>query len=323
VSRGIDPLGVDACRAESIRGALTRVASIIESRGVGSRCDAPRNGRGAAGGRDAIGSVRWPDEWIGGEEDKRSWLAMPMQRPSHRALDRFASRRKRHPGGEGSLVTAADWSAWLRLVERKRRLLARHPQTGRRGLPAEYFGYATYASFKLDGMDVTEPQVTQAIARAARRDFRPRQVQRLRNHTALLYRLESSIRLGEFLKPPAIVRWYTSVSCGLSTTSLDDSAMNRLDALVRRINSPQLRLQSAVQEIARLHTQLIADPIVPGFGGILARLLLRYHLGRCGLPPVLFDPATDAPVIASETRLLGRLLEMIDASYNMLLGVER
>jgi hypothetical protein len=81
------------------------------------------------------------------------------------------------------------------------------------------------------------------------------------------------------------------------------------------MNSPQLRLGPALREIATMHVLLLADPFVPGFNGILARLLLRYHLGRCGLPPVLFDPAADAAHLASEATLLPRLLDLITESY--------
>jgi hypothetical protein len=95
--------------------------------------------------------------------------------------------------------------------------------------------------------------------------------------------------------------------------------MSRLDQLVRRINSPHLRLQPAITEIARLHAQSLGDPLVPGFNGILVRLLLRYHLGRCGLPPVVFSPEVDQAAIENESILLGRLLEMIDESYDLLL----
>jgi hypothetical protein len=52
----------------------------------------------------------------------------------------------------------------------------------------------------------------------------------------------------------------------------------------------------------------------------LARLLLRYHLGRCGLPPVVFDADVDGPVLTDEQALLSRLLELIDQSYDLLLS---
>src|SRR5687768_2519832 len=160
-----------------------------------------------------------------------------------------------------------------------------------------------------------------ALARGgAARAFRSRQQQRVRNHVAILRHLESLLRRGGTLKSPDVVRWYTSVACGLSTTQLDEPTTARLDAVVRQINSPHLRLRPAVQGIARVHRQMLADPVVPSFNGILARLLLRYHLGRCGLPPVLFVPERDATVLLDEQRLLARLLELIDEAYAMMLG---
>jgi hypothetical protein len=143
---------------------------------------------------------------------------------------------------------------------------------------------------------------------------------RIRNHVAILHRIERGLHRGESLKTAAVVRWYTLIASGLSITSLDEPTMGRLDQLVRRINSPHLRLQPAVQEIARLHVQSLADPLVPGFNGILVRLLLRYHLGRCGLPPVVFHSETDGPLLTDETTLLARLLELIDESYDLLLS---
>ena len=131
--------------------------------------------------------------------------------------------------------------------------------------------------------------------------------------------MESSVRLGESLKGQNVIRWYTSISCGLSTAALDEGTIDRLDTVVRRINSPQLRLQPAVSEIARLHTQLISVPFVPSFNGILARLMLQFHLGRCGLPPILFDPEADQGIMEDENRLLDRMLHLIDASYDVLL----
>jgi hypothetical protein len=247
---------------------------------------------------------------------------MQIHRRGARNLDTFAINPRRMRNELGS-VAAKDWALWLRLVERKRRLLARIVSRSGQRLPREFLARITFSSFRLEGLDVTESQVMDAILPGglARRDFRTRQTQRLRNHVALLHRIESALRIGESLKIQTAVRWYTSISCGLSTTSLDETAMDRLDQTVRRINSPQLRLQPAVGEIARLHVQLEREPLVPGFGGILARLLLRYHLGRCGLPPVAFDPKCDRAILTDESRLLGSLLEMIDSSYTLLLGL--
>lgn len=96
--------------------------------------------------------------------------------------------------------------------------------------------------------------------------------------------------------------------------------MDRLQAVAGRISSPRLRLQPAIQDVARVHSRLIADPVVPSFNGILARLMLCYHLGRCGLPPVMFDPVADRPLLTEESALLPRLMDLIDVSYSVLLA---
>ena len=71
-----------------------------------------------------------------------------------------------------------------------------------------------------------------------------------------------------------------------------------------------------MQEITGVHVRLLTDPFVPGFNGIMARLLLRYHLGRCGLPPLVFDPDTDGPLLSAESTLLPRLLDLILLAYD-------
>ena len=63
--------------------------------------------------------------------------------------------------------------------------------------------------------------------------------------------------------------------------------------------------------MAALHVGLLSDPFVPGFNGILARFLLRYHMGRCGMPPVVFDPELDPERLRSPPKLEARLLELI------------
>ena len=216
---------------------------------------------------------------------------------------------------------AIDWTTWLRVTERKRRLAdGLDPRAGR-AFWAGYYLAATDASFRLDGLILPPGDAAAALAPggAAARAFRSRQQQRVRNHVAILRHLEHLLRRGATLKSADVVRWYTSVACGLSTTRLDEPTAARLDGLVRQINSPHLRLRPALQEIARLHRQMLADPVVPSFNGILARLLLRYHLGRCGLPPVLFDPGQDAGRMLDESRLLARLLELIHETYTVML----
>jgi hypothetical protein len=252
-----------------------------------------------------------------------------------------------HRGTDGSPAAAAtsraakqrhersapvDWPEWLRATERKRRQVARNDGAAAPGsAPAAagvcwpgYFEAATDASFRLDGLVLPPDDLAAALARgSAGKAFRSRQQQRARNHVAILRSLEKMLRGGGALKPGDVVRWYTSIACGLSTTALDEPTTARLEAVVRRINSPQLRLKPAVQEIAQLYRQWLSDPLVPSFNGILARLLLRYHLGRCGLPPVLFVPELDGgSQMPDERRMLERMLELIDAAYAALLGAQ-
>lgn len=217
----------------------------------------------------------------------------------------------------------ADFKRMLRALERKRRLASRAGSlsgTARGGPLPGYYGRATSASFRLDGLDVSEAEVCSALARgAAARACRPVSAQRIRNHVAILRHIERLLRRGAPLGGRAVIRWYTSVACGLSCGGIDEHTPHRLEQIVSAMNSPQLRLWPAVQEIAAVHARLLADPFVPGFNGIVARLLLRYHLGRCGLPPVVFDPAVDHMPPADAPTLLPRLMDLISGSYDELL----
>ena len=250
-----------------------------------------------------------------------------MQRSGHRHPLAIPGRTP-----AASAAPPIDWPQWLRNTERKRRQESRHSESagGNGSTPsaaadvfwAGYFADATDSSFRLDGLLVPRGDLLAALAPGwtGKATCVRRQQQRVRNHVAILRHLETRLRRNIPLKPDDVIRWYTSVACGLSTTRLDEPTTARLHAIVRQINSPHLRLAPAVQEIARLHHQLLADPVVPGFNGILARLILRYHLGRCGLPPVVFVPETDAALMPDEHRLLARLLELIDKTYGMLTG---
>ena len=90
----------------------------------------------------------------------------------------------------------------------------------------------------------------------------------------------------------------------------------RLDALVTRVNSPQLRLRPAVEDIVQLYQKLLADPFVPAFNGILARIIMHYHLGRCGLPPVIFTPNGETPRPVDLPTLTRRMLELLEEAYD-------
>jgi hypothetical protein len=169
----------------------------------------------------------------------------------------------------------------------------------------------------MDGVPLSPDEFDAALARgAAARACRTRSAQRARNHVAILGRLESLLRRGQPLQPADVIRWYTSIACGLSAGGIAAGTLRRIDRIVSAVNSPRLWFWPAVQEVAALHVNLLSDPFVPGFNGIHARLLLRYHMGRCGMPPVVFDPSNDAPCLASATKLEGRLLELIVRSYD-------
>ena len=243
---------------------------------------------------------RWPIQWSG-----RTGPNPPG------ALDAHRTAEPHSPAPESKRL--------VRALERKKRLFDRLPPLPPRDGPFPgYFERATLVSFRLDGLQVNNAEVTHALARgAAGRACRSRSAQRVRNHVAVLRHVEALLRRGHPLQPAHVIRWYTSVACGLSSGRIDGQTAARIDQIASTMNSPHLRLWPAVQEIAGLHVRLLADPFVPGFNGILARVLLRYHLGRCGLPPVVFDPDADAPRMTSETALLPRLLDLILESYQL------
>jgi hypothetical protein len=210
----------------------------------------------------------------------------------------------------------------LRALERKRRAAARNAApTSREGPFPDYYPSFTLMSFRLDGLDVSEVEVRAALAHgAAARACRTCQSSRIRNHAAILRQIERSLRRGRPLAADDVIRWYTLVACGLSGGRMDEQTPWRLERIVSALNSPQLRLAPALADIAATHVRLLGDPFVPGFNGILARLLLRYHLGRCGLPPVLFDAGEDAPHPADATTFLPRLIQLLDESYDRVAG---
>jgi len=207
----------------------------------------------------------------------------------------------------------------VRVLLRGRRDAARRPPAAGpevAGKP-EYFRRATCASFQMDGVPLTPEEFDGAMSRLkAARACRTRGALRARNHVAILVRIETMLRRGQALQAAEVVRWYTSIACGLSAGGIAAGALGRLDRVVTAVNSPRLRFWPAVQEVAALHVGLLDDPFVPGFNGILARLLLRFHMGRCGLPPVVFDPEADPPRVTSVSKLEPRLLELIAQGYD-------
>lgn len=227
---------------------------------------------------------------------------------------RTALPRRRPPGQ--TRPSALDWPAWLTLIERQRKMVSRTDGQVIQP-PPDYFVAATCATFRMDGIDLTEQEVLDAVIQnAAQRKLRSRACQRIRNHVAILHSIEIGLRHGLALKSAAVVRWYTSISSGLSMPSLSADKMTRIEQIVGRINSPQLRLQPAIQEVARTYAELIEDPLFPSFNGLLARLLLRYHLGRCNLPFVVLEENGDQSLGAMSLRLLNA----IDQTYQSLIS---
>ena len=244
-------------------------------------------------------------------------MTFPRRLIPWRIRDAFATGAPRRNGPPTSPARGAtDVKQLLRALERKRRAAARvAPQPAPNGPFPGYYERYTYMSFRLDGLDVSEAEVREALAHgAAALACRTCQARRIRNHAAILRQIERLLRDGRALTGNDVIRWYTLVACGLSGGPIDQQTPWRLDRIVSAMNSPQLRLGPALRDIAAVYLRLLSDPFVPGFNGILARLLLRYHLGRCGLPPVLFDPA-DAAAPAGEAALLPKLLELILESY--------
>jgi hypothetical protein len=225
------------------------------------------------------------------------------------------------PQGDAKPVSI-DWPAWVERIDRKRRAAHRNYNHDKPAPPPQsYYVNTTVSSFRLEGIDCSIHEAYDAIEHgAARRKFRSRAAQRIRNHVAILHSIEATLRNNWPLKSAAVLRWYTSISSGLSTNELGFEKMSRLEQVVRRIDSPQLRLQPAIQEIARTHAELLSDQLFPSFNGILSRLLLRYHLGRCGLPSVVFDEAIPLSSLAIEQSLAMCLLGAIDESYDTLLA---
>lgn len=228
----------------------------------------------------------------------------PNQRPT-----RLTRNAPAPPGAEA-------WRSAARDMLRRREAAASRPGALGRSTPSPTFlEQATCVSFQMDGLPLSAGEFKAAVARTGGA-CRTRSTQRARNHVAILRRIESLVRRGQPLQSGDVVRWYTSIACGLSAGGIADGTLGRIDRIVSAVNSPRLRFWPAVKEVAELHVNLLSDPFVPGFNGILARLLLRYHMGRCGLPAVVFDPATDPALAASVTKLEPRLLELIVKSYD-------
>ncbi|MGE5610602.1 MAG: hypothetical protein ACM359_15235 [Bacillota bacterium] len=207
----------------------------------------------------------------------------------------------------------------LQQIERKRRAYLLYYRS--QPLPKQLLVDLTVSSFRMDHLRISEREVGEAFGCGAEgRAFRIRPILRIRNHAAILIHMDRMVRRGQELRAETAVRWYTSISCGLSTAQVEASQLERLEACLRRMNVPRLRLRAAVAEIAGVHVELLRDPVFPGFNGIVARLLLQYHLGRCGLPPVVFDAERDRGGMAEQETLVPRLMRLIAESCRGLVG---
>ena len=82
-----------------------------------------------------------------------------------------------------------DPAAILRRIERKKSILDRAGTFHVRQLPDDYYARITFASFRLEGIDLTDQDVWEALAHQRQRPvLRSRLGQRLRTHAAILHR---------------------------------------------------------------------------------------------------------------------------------------
>src|SRR3954454_17909621 len=258
--------------------------------------------------------IDWKSWCRAAERKRRAWdRARPVATGA--AANGNGSEQGAHGNGDGNANGDGDGDG------RATAVAPPPPPPPPRRLPREYLARVTWASFRMEGIELSEREVTDAMAPGpAHRALRPRQGQRVRNHMAILRGIECHARRGQPLSACSVVRWYTTISCGLTSAQLDEESFSRLDGAVRQINCPSLNLRPAIEDVARRYHELIVNPVVPSFNGILARLLLDCHLCRCGLPPALFDPVQDRSLPADVPNLLRRLLDRIIESYEALLA---
>jgi hypothetical protein len=251
-------------------------------------------------------------------------MGLPRRSTSTDALSATELNGKPLSSAPRRAPLAIDWAGWLRALERQRRMISRQDAMVPRhnmSNPIVWLDRATFVSFRLDGIEISEAEVTSArTPEPMKRALRSRLAQRARNHVAILLGIEKSLRRAAPLSTSAVLRWYTSMGSGLSNAMLSEPTMARLEQVVRRINSPHLRLKPAIGEVVRLHLESLRDELVPSFNGILARLMLRYHLGRCGLPAILPEPERDLFKEMPEMAATERMLELINQSYERLLA---
>ena len=179
---------------------------------------------------------------------------------------------------------------------------------------------ATRSSFGLDGMEISANDAIVALdSLSAHKTIRSRMMQRIRNHVAALRTVDARVHHKQQLTTANFMRWYISFGCGLCPSTPDPSGIARIEHQIQQIISPELRFKAAIQQIVKLQITRTVDPLVPSFNGILSRLLLRYHIGRCGLPPIVFPEGTTEKMLTSERKLTNLILECVDSSYAMLI----
>src|SRR5438270_11817626 len=105
----------------------------------------PANGKGDAEGGGGNGHKPLPPP-----------VALPSRLPLRTPPGDDARR--------GMAPSEINWDKWTRHVESRRRKLTGHPFDGPL-TSRDHLAEATYASFRLDGLDVTEADVAAALAR--------------------------------------------------------------------------------------------------------------------------------------------------------------
>src|SRR3954452_11868844 len=187
--------------------------------------------------------IDWKSWCRTAERKRRAWdRARPVA--TNAPANEIGSEEGTHGNGDGSANGDADGRA-----------TAVAPPPPR--LPREYLARVTWASFRMEGIELSEREVTDAMAPGpAHRALRPRQGQRVRNHMAILRRIECHVRRGQPLNARSVVRWYTTISCGLTSAQLDEESFSRLDGAVRQINCPSLNLRPAVEDVAKRYHEL-------------------------------------------------------------------
>lgn len=184
-----------------------------------------------------------------------------------------------------------DRAITLRSIEQARGRLPRRDWS----LPRPFLVDATSASFRIDGIPVTVEQVTRALGhQQAVRAFRSPLSNRLRAHAAILRCIERIVAADKPLRATHLYRWYAGLSAGLSAGAGIGDDAGRASEVVARANLPTSRLSTALADVLQLYDDIMSRPIVPSYNGIIARLVLNLHLGRCGLLPVIVEPGEES-----------------------------